>query len=121
LDVISGCVKLLAELEEEIQKATSAIACNKLGELEESLWRQEAICARLSRSISPITVTVLTVTSRSVLREAASRVRSRSSAYEKLVTQSRRSTAILQHLCSLYRNAAQHPGRAIYRSISREV
>jgi hypothetical protein len=121
VDVVAGCVKLLRDIEKEIQAAMSAIAFHKLGDLEESLWRQETMCARLKLSISAIRPSVLNAASRGPLREAASALRAETQIYEKLVTRSSRSTAILQHLCSLYRNAAQHPGRAMYRSISREA
>ena len=120
-DVVTACVKILGDLDQEVQTATHAIACNRLADLEESLWRQETLCARLKRLISVIRPILLPATSFGPLREAASRLRAQTQIYEKLVTQSSRSTAILQHLCSLYRDAAQHPGRAMYRSISREA
>lgn len=121
VDVIAGCVKLLGDLEQQIQAATRAIARNRLGELEESLWRQEMLCGRLKRSISAIRPPTSNVASVGFLRDAASRLKEQAQIYERLVTQSSRSTAILQHLCSLYRNAAQHPQRSIYGSISREA
>jgi hypothetical protein len=121
VDVVTVCVKLLRDLETELETATSAVARNRLGDLEESLWRQETLCARLKRSISAISPAAPTATSRASLREAASRIRAQAQIYEKLINQSSRSTAILQHLCSLYRNAAEHPGRVMYRSISHEV
>jgi Zn-dependent oligopeptidase len=120
-NVAVACVGLLRELEEEIRLAQSAITCNKLADLEESLWRQETLCAKLKRSISSPHFRLLEVTSRNSLREAFSTLNTQVQMYEKVVTQSRRTTAILQHLCSLYRNAAQHPGRAIYKSLSREA
>lgn len=120
-DVVTSCVKFLRDLEHEVQEATGAIARNDLRDLEESLWRQETLCVRLKRLISALSPAALSSVSRAALREAASSLRAQSQIYEKLVVQSRRSTTILQHLCSLYRNAAQHPARAIYRSISREA
>jgi hypothetical protein len=121
VDVVTLCVKLLEDLEKEIETATNAVARNKLGDFEESLWRQETTCARLKRSIAAISPATPGATGRASLREAATCIRARTQVYEKLITQSSRSTAILQHLCSLYRNAAEHPGRVMYRSISREV
>jgi hypothetical protein len=120
MDIIACCVKLFSNLEQEFQAATSAISRNRLGDLEESLWRQETTCAMLKRAMPAIPAASPPPTLLE-LREAVSRVRVRAQIYEKVVIQSSRSTAILQHLCSLYRNAAQHPGRAMYKSISREV
>lgn len=120
-DVAAACVKILRDLEFEVRTATNAIRCNKLMELEESLWRQETLCARLKRSIYAIRPAMLNADSAFLLREEVSRLKEQSQTYEKLVSRASRSTAILQHLCSLYRNAAQHPGRAMYRSISREA
>jgi hypothetical protein len=121
VDVVAGCVKWIGDLEQEIQTAAGAIARNNLRDLEESLWRQETLCAGLKRSISTVCLAAPSAGSRATLREAASELRTQSQIYGKLVTQSSRSITILQHLCSLYRNAAQHPARAIYRSVSREA
>lgn len=121
VDVVEDCVRILGGIDRELQEATRAIACHKLSDFEESLWRQETLCARLKRSVSAIRSTVSDQVSAKALREATSRLSARTQTYEKLVTQSRRSTEILQHLCSLYRNAVEHPVRASYRSISREV
>ena len=120
-DVVAVCVNILRELELEVQEATNAIACNRLADFEESLWRQETFCASLKRAISAIRPTAINAASSGPLREAAAHLRAATQIYEKLVMQSSRSAAILQHLCSLYRNAAQHPGRAMYRAISREA
>jgi hypothetical protein len=121
VDVVAVCTKILGDLEQEIQAATHAIARNKLTELEESLWRQETLCARLKRSLCAITPAMLRSEVPVTLRGAASRLRAQSQVYETLVTRASRSTAILQHLCSLYRTAAQHPGTAMYRAISHEA
>lgn len=121
VDVITGCAKFLGDLEQEVRGAAGAIARNDLRGLEESLWRQEALCGRLKRSIPAIHFAAPSATSRVSLREAASALKMQVQIYERLVTQSARSTTILQHLCSLYRNAARHPARVIYRSISREA
>jgi hypothetical protein len=118
---VTVCVKLIKVLEQEIQEGMTAIARNRLADFEESLWRQEAICVKLKRSIGTIRPGILNTGSYGQLREAASLLKTRSQIYEKLVAQSSRSSAILQHLCSLYRNAARYPGRAIYGSISREA
>jgi hypothetical protein len=121
VDVVAVCMKILRDLEQEIQAATHAITRNKLTELEESLWRQETLCARLKRSLCTIPPAMLRAEAPITLREAASRLMARSQVYETLVTRASRSTAILQHLCSLYRTAAQHPGTAMYRAISHEA
>lgn len=121
LDVVAGCEKFLGDLEQEIQAARGAIARNDLRGLEESLWRQETLCGRLKRSIPAVRSATLSAASKVSLREAASVLKAQSQIYEALVTQAARSTTILQHLCSLYRNAAQHPARAICRAISREA
>lgn len=120
-DIVAVCVKVLRDLEIEVQTAAYAITSNKLTDLEESLWRQETLCARLKRCISTIRPAMLNANSAGLLREEASRLKVQSQVYEKLVSRASRSTAILQHLCSLYRNAAQHPGRTVYRQISREA
>lgn len=119
--VVTMFVKLLGALEQEIQEGTIAIARNRLADLEESLWRQEAICVKLKQSIGTIHLDMLNAGSHAQLREVASLLKTRSQIYEKLVAQSSRSNAILQHLCSLYRNAARNAGRGIYRSISHEA
>ena len=121
VDVVAACVKILRDLELEVQTATSAIMCNKLTDLEESLWRQETLCARLKGSIRRIRLARLNEGVTVLLREEASRLKEQSQIYEKLVSRASRSTAILQHLCSLYRNAAQHPGRTMHRPLSREA
>jgi len=120
-NVVAACVKILKDLELEVQTATNAITCNKLMDLEESLWRQETLCARLKRSIYAIRPASLNAEGADLLREEASRLKAQSQIYEKLVSRASRSTAILQHLCSLYRNAARHPVRAMSMSISREA
>jgi hypothetical protein len=120
-DLVVTCVKLMNDLEHEIQSASSAIARNRLRDLEESLWRQETLCGRLKRSVSTICRATLNKDSTDLLCEAASRLRMQSQIYEKLVAQSSRSTAILQHLSSLYRNAARHSGAGMYRPMSREA
>ena len=120
VDIVTACVSVLRDLEQEIQTATNAIACNKLMRLEESLWRQEMLCVRLKRFISTIQRTEW-IASLTPIRDEVSRLRNQAQVYGKLVTRSSRSTEILQHLYSLYRNASQHPGRAIYGAISREA
>ena len=120
-DVIAACVRALVDLEQEVRAASSAIACNNLSGLEESLWHQETLCSRLKPSMSPLREILSDTASIESLREAASSLKTQTQAYEKLVIQSSRSVAILQQLCALYRNAAQQPWRAIDRSISREA
>ena len=112
---------VLRELEEEIRAARTAIAHNGLADLEESLWRQETLCAKLKRSLSSPHHESLRTTSACSLHEAASSLRTQLQMYEKVVVQSSRTAAILQHLCSLYRNARQNPGRVIYKPLSREA
>src|ERR1700760_2312226 len=104
VDIVTACVAIFRDLEREIQTATSAIACNRLVDLEESLWRQETLCAKLKRAISTIRPAGLDAGLAGPIRSVACRLRAQTQVYEKLVTQSSRSTAILQHLCSLYRN-----------------
>ena len=121
VDVVAVCVKILRDLELEVETATSAIICNKLTDLEESLWRQETLCVKLKGFIRRVRTARLNPTAMVLLRDEASRLKEQSQIYEKLVNRASRSTAILQHLCSLYRNAAQHPGKAMYRPLSREA
>lgn len=121
VDVVAACVKILRDLELEVQTATTAITCNRLTDLEESLWRQETLCARLKGSVRKIRPAMLNTQMSALLREEASRLKAQSQIYEKLVNRASRSAAILQHLCSLYRNAAEHPGRTIYSRVSREA
>src|SRR5579864_9367065 len=120
-DVVAAWVMILRDLEQEVRTATTAIARNRLADLEESLWRQETLCSTLKRSIVALRLAKLSAAPTVHLRDAATDLRAQTLIYEKLVAQSSRSTAILQHLCSLYRNAAQHPARAMHRSISREA
>jgi len=120
-DLVATCVKLLNDLEHEIQSASSAIAHNKLKDLEESLWRQEMLCGRLKRSVPTIRAAAPNKDSTAILCEAAARLRLRSQTYEKLVAHASRSTSILQHLCCLYRNAAQRSWAGMYNSMSREA
>jgi len=120
-DIVAVCVKALRDLELEVQTAAHAITSNKLTDLEESLWRQEILCGRLKRCIPTIRSAMSSARAAGLLREEAVRLKMQSQIYEKLVSRASRSTAILQHLCSLYRNAAQHPGRTICSQISREA
>lgn len=120
-DIVAACVKVLQDLELEVQTAMRAITSNKLIDLEESLWRQETLCAKLKRCIRTIHPAIVSAEAAGSLRLEASRLKLQSQIYENLVTRARRSTAILQHLCSLYRDAAQHPGRTTYRPVSREA
>jgi len=118
IGAVATCVEAFEDLETELKTATRAISCNELARLEESLWRQEMLCAKLKRSISSARPDLMTTDH---LQESAARLQAQSRIYEKLVARASRSTAVLQHLCSLYRNAAQHPGRAIYGCVSREA
>jgi hypothetical protein len=120
-DPVTACVKTIGDLEQELQTAMSAIGCNMLKDFEESLWRQEMLCARLKRSISRLRLDPLKDEAARCLHESAVRLQAKSRSYEKLVARSSRSAAVLQHLCALYRNEAQHPGRAIHGCISREA
>src|ERR1700758_829107 len=99
--IVTACTTVLRDLEREIQTATNAIAHNRLTDLEESLWRQETLCAKLKRSISTIRPSGLNAASAGLICEEASRLLAQTQVYGKLVTQSSRSIAILQHLCSL--------------------
>jgi len=121
VDAVTMCTEMLRDLEIELQAAANAIACNKLTNFEESLWRQEFLCAKLRRVITTIGVAVSGSTSPVVLREPASRLKAQCQVYEKLVSQSKRSTAILQHLCSLYRNAARSPAKKLHTAITCEA
>lgn len=120
-DSFHTSVRRLSELEREIRCASVAIAQNRLRDLEESLWRQEILCRNLKSFVSTICPAILDRDSINLLRETAARLKMQSQIYEKLVARSSRSTAILQHLCTLYRNAAQQSGTGMYRPMSREA
>lgn len=120
-DLVAICVKLFKDLDQELQTASNAIAHNRLRDLEESLWRQETLCGRLKRAVPAICRANISKDSIGHLCEAAERLRMRSQIYEKLVAQAIRSTAILQHLCSLYCHAAQNYGTKPNRCVSREA
>lgn len=120
-EVVLACVGVVRALEQELVTATGAIARHKLADLEDSLWRQESLCARLKRELPIIHLSMPDDASRACLREAATELKAQLQVYERLVTQSSRSTVILQQLCCLYQNAARRPGRALHRGISREA
>src|ERR1700739_2516776 len=119
IDAATACVKIIEDLVQELQAAANAIGCNKLAGFEESLWRQEMLCARLKRKIATLRADSPKVESSNPLRNSAMRLQAQTQIYENLVARSSRSAAVLQHLCALYRNAAQHPGSATYGCISR--
>lgn len=121
MDPVALCVQAIEYLEQEIQTATSAISRNMLKDFEESLWRQEMLCARLKRSMIAIRPDRLKLEAAGSVRESAARLLAKSQSYGKLVARSSRSAAVLQHLCALYKNAAQHPEGIIRGCISREV
>ena len=110
------CVNILRELELEVQEATNAIACNRLADSREPVAAGNVLC-QLEAPLPAIRPTAINAASSGpcVRRISPERRNLREA------MQSSRSAAILQHLCSLYRNAAQHPGRAMYRAISREA
>ena len=118
---LTTCLRLLRELEREIDVATAAIASNRLAKLEDSLWHQEMLSSALRRVVRSLGSDVTDASSRDKLVAAARDLRDRSDAYGKLIVQSRRSAAVLQQLCCLYRDAARRPGKTLPRLMSCEA
>jgi hypothetical protein len=99
------CVQQLEDLQHELQTAISAVARNSLADFEHSLWRQEMLCAGLKRSIFVLGRYAADKQSLAPLRVANIVLQNLNRSYESLVQQSSRSVALLQDLCSLYKNA----------------
>jgi hypothetical protein len=115
-----GCLQLVQAFQQEIRAAVRAISQNALTDLELSLWRQEMLCARLKRSMGPISSYDLREPLHGVLREALVDLKTESDRYERVVLRCSRSVIVLQDLCALYRGTA--PGsRANKLSFSCEV
>lgn len=98
------CAQLLEDLQHELQDAISAVARNSLADFELSLWRQEMLCAGLRRSTFLLGRSSVGKETLCGLRVASVALRRLNCSYESLVQQSSRSVALLQDLCSLYKN-----------------
>lgn len=102
----SCCVHSLEELQEELEAAIDAIGRSSLPEVEQSLWKQEMLCATLKRVLpdvarakpNPETIAAL-VTAGAALRISQRR-------YAAVIHAAQATNRLLQDLCSLYSPAA---------------
>lgn len=99
-----SCLRQLAELERELGIATDAIARNCLSDFEQSLWRQEMLCAGVKRALHSLRAPQ-PKTQAHALQTRAQSLRTANQAYAVLIARSQASAALLQGLCSLYRHS----------------
>lgn len=104
---LETCVQLLQNLQQEIQTSVGAVSQNNLREFELSLWRQEMVCSNLRRLLAADDTLATDSKSAGTLHDAAIELKFQTDVFARLVERCRRSTAILQDLCSLYGNASR--------------
>jgi hypothetical protein len=104
---LETCVQLLQNLQHEIQTSVGALSRNNLREFELSLWRQEMVCSNLRRLLASGDILAADGKSVSTFNDAAIELKLQADVFARLVERCRRSTAILQDLCSLYGNASR--------------
>jgi hypothetical protein len=105
------CIQFAKELEEEITAAILAIALDSMDTLEESLWKQQVLCATLRNQLDNLSDMGVDPRGLPYVVGAFSSLRSASDTYAALVQQSRASTDLLLKLCLGYREADNSPHR----------
>ena len=96
----------LETLREEIQVALSAISGNALGALQDSLWRQEVLCAGLNRLLHSLQETGVDLSALHRMRAATASLYALNQTYADLVQQSRESTDLMYALCQNYQKSS---------------
>lgn len=98
----STCIEVAKELESELLRADSAISLNSLSQFEESIWRQQVLCASLQQELAAASDERLQADDRSSIIKALISLQSASHTYDALIQQSRSSTGSVLRLCSRY-------------------
>lgn len=102
LEIGDACLRDIRDLRTEMADAVNAIAENRLPKVEESLWRQEMLCASLRRSLLRLGRAAPSKDLLVRLRDAFAKLQSEAAGYESLVRQSSRTSSLLGDLCGLY-------------------
>ena len=105
------CIQFAKELEEEIAAAILAIALDSMDVLEESLWKQQVLCATLRGQLDTLSHQGIDPGGLPHVVGAFSSLRNANRTYSSLVQQSRASTDLLLKLCLGYREADNSPHR----------
>ena len=95
----------LETLRQEIHVAMSAISGNALGALEDSLWRQEVLCASLNRLLQSLQETKIGPSALHRMQATTISLHALNQTYAKLVQQSRASTDLMFSLCQNYEDS----------------
>jgi hypothetical protein len=115
------CLQHLEALQREVKIAVSAIAHNSLPEFEQSLWRQEMLCAGLKRLLLAVRRSTREIDDLGRLQAAGGRLRTLNRTYEGLVRRATQSAAQLRGLCQLYTNVPAPQMRPATTSLSCEA
>ena len=99
------CIQFAKELEEEIASAILAIALDSMDILEDSLWKQQVLCATLRSQLDTLSDQGIDPRGLPYVVGAFSSLRNANNTYAALVQQSRASTDLLLKLCLGYREA----------------
>ena len=98
----------LETLRQEIHVAMSAISGNALGALEDSLWRQEVLCASLNRVLQSLQGAKIGPSALHRMQATAASLHALNQTYANLVQQSRASTDLMYALCQNYKDSFPH-------------
>lgn len=100
-------LRQVEELRGEIEGAMQAISGNRLGLLEESLWRQQVLCTSLKHLSQSLSAKDAGGPLMGRIREASVRLAEVNRTYAYLVQQSAGSTELLLRLCRSYRDESR--------------
>lgn len=116
------CLERIEALRQEITRAIAAISGDTLGDLEESLWRQEVLCVGLKhllpelRTLQPRTLLAVR------LGESMSALQELNRTYAELLRQAQSSNKLLLRLCHHHHGAAHiDTGSAVGKRYSLEA
>ncbi len=97
-------LRQVEELRCEIEGAMEAVSGNRLGVLEESLWRQQVLCTSLRHLSQTLGAEDAEGPLMERIREASTQLAEVNRTYAYLVQQSAGSAELLLRLCRSYRN-----------------
>ncbi len=98
------CLQAAKDLEHEIAAGVLAISLDSLETFEESLWKQQVLCATLQRHFESFSIRGTLPSDLPYLVGALSDLQNVNRAYDALVQQSRSSADLLLRLCLGYRD-----------------
>lgn len=121
MDPRNDALMQIEQLVAELQLVMSAAARNSVGEVEQSLWRQEMLCVALQRAIDQLICAPRCAADIGALRAAGAQLKLLNRAYGSLVQQGRRSVVPLLKLCHLYGSVSAPSSNSLPTPLSCEA